>query len=134
VQDFRNLKIWQKSHELTRAVCQASRGFPSAEAYGLTSQIRRAATSISANIAKGCGRGSDADFGRFVQMAMGSASEVQYLLLLARDLSYLGNGNYSTIEAMTVEVKKMLAAFLKRIDSDRKAAARRTGTKRLADS
>lgn len=75
MQDFRNLEVWRLSHQLTLEVYRVTRSLPSDERFGLTSQLRRAAVSIEANLAEGCGRGSDADFGRFVQTAMGSASE-----------------------------------------------------------
>ena len=87
MKDFRDLKAWERAHPLTLAIYRATRAFPREELYGLTSQLRRGATSVSSNIAEGCGRGSDADFARCLQIAMGSASEVEYQLLLARDLA-----------------------------------------------
>jgi len=125
VQDFRQLKIWRKSHELTLAVYRATQGFPVAETYGLTSQIRRAAAAIPTNIAEGTGRGSDPDFARFLYIAMGSASEVQYLLLLARDLSYVGDDVHASLGDMTVEVKRMLASLLRTVKSRAIAGADR---------
>jgi four helix bundle protein len=89
VQDYRHLKVWEKAHQLTLAVYKATVPFPKDELYGLTSQIRRACTSIPANIAEGCGRDGDAEFARFLRIAMGSASELDYHLLLARDLGFL---------------------------------------------
>ncbi len=77
MKDFRKLSLWQKARELTLMVYQATRSFPREELYGLTSQQRRGATSIPSNIAEGCGRGSDAGFGRFLQRALGSASEME---------------------------------------------------------
>lgn len=85
MQDFKQLKVWEKSHLLALAIYQATHTFPSSEQYGLTNQLRRATVSIPSNLAEGSGRGSDADFGRFVQIAIGSASEVEYQLLLAHD-------------------------------------------------
>ena len=117
MQDFRQLKIWRKSHDLTLVVYQATRGFPTAETYCLTSQMRRAAAAIPANIAEGVGRGSDADFGRFLHIAMGSASELQYHPLLARDLSYVSGDLHASLEDMAVEVKRMLAALLRTLKS-----------------
>jgi len=102
------LKVWVKAHRLALAVYKATVSFPDQERYGLISQTRRATVSIAANIAEGCGRGGDADFGRFLQMAMGSASEVEYLLLLARDLGYLAAGSHGELEDQTTEVKRML--------------------------
>ena len=84
MQDFKKLQVWAKSHDLTLRMCELTSQFPREEIYGLTSQIRRACASIPTNIAEGCGRKSSADFARFLQIAMGSASETEYLILLAR--------------------------------------------------
>ena len=83
MKDYRSLQVWQKSHELTLSVYEVTQSFPNDEKYGLTSQLRRSASSIPSNIAEGCGRGSDADFARCCQIAMGSACEVNYQLLLS---------------------------------------------------
>jgi four helix bundle protein len=85
MRDFRELKVWHKAHQLTLAVYSATKTFPRDELYGLTSQIRRAAVSIGANIAEGAGKNSPAEFGRFLQIALGSASELEYHLLLSGD-------------------------------------------------
>ncbi len=119
MQDFRNLNVWQKSHELTLAVYRATVAFPKSELYGLTSQLRRASSSIAANIAEGCGRGGDADFARFVQVAMGSASEVEYHLLLARDLGLLPDDAYQNLDGQVTEVKRMLATLIKTLKTRR---------------
>lgn len=87
MQNYKNLRVWEDAHALVLEIYNATRSFPNDERYGLTSQIRRAAVSIPSNIAEGTGRGSDADFARFVQFAVGSISEVDYQLLLARDLN-----------------------------------------------
>ena len=114
MQDFRELKVWQKAHELALGVYRATVEFPREEIYGLTSQVRRASVSIACNIAEGRGRSTDSDFARFVGMAMGSANEVDYQLLLARDLGYLAPKKHETLNANLVEVKKMLnTLFLK---------------------
>ena len=85
MQDFRKLNVWEKAHEFVLDVYKASDLFPPQEKFGVTSQLRRSAASIPTNIAEGCGRGSNADLARFLQISMGSASEVEYLLILARD-------------------------------------------------
>lgn len=113
MQDFRNLDVWKRSHELTLAVYRATKPFPDDERFGLTSQLRRATASIPANLAEGCGRGSDPDFGRFVQNAMGSASEVEYEFLLARDLQYLNPNSYDEFNAEITGIKRMLASLLR---------------------
>jgi four helix bundle protein len=94
MKNFRELKVWQKAHELTLAVYRSTRDFPREEFYGLTSQIRRATASIGANLAEGCGRNGDAEFARYCSIAMGSASELEYHLLLAQDLKLLKPGEY----------------------------------------
>jgi len=113
MQDFRKLEVWQFSHELTLEVYRITRVFPADERFGLTSQLRRATASIGAIIAEGCGRGSDADFGRFVQIALGSASEVECHLLLARDLGFLEKSEHPTLEETVQRIKRMLASLLK---------------------
>lgn len=112
MQSFRNLKVWQTSHEVTLAGYRITRSFPRDELFGLTSQIRRACASVAANIAEGCGRGSDADMARFLYMAMGSASEAEYHFLLAHDLGFLEEKEYRQINSQIVEVKRMLTGFL----------------------
>jgi four helix bundle protein len=119
VQDFRNLKVWEKSHQLTLSVYRDTQRFPKEELYGLTSQMRRACASIPANIAEGCGRGGDPEFRRFLQIAMGSASELDYQLLLARDLGLLPVANHERLTAGVIEVKRMLASLIHRLDAPR---------------
>jgi four helix bundle protein len=97
------------------AIYREAKGFPSDERYGLTSQIRRAASSIPANIAEGCGRDTEADLARFMQIAMGSASELEYHLLLSKDLALLDDVIYSTLHRDTVEIKRMLAPFINKL-------------------
>jgi four helix bundle protein len=97
MKDFRSLLIWQKSHQLTVEIYKATTTFPKNEMYGLTSQIRHAATSVPANIAEGCGRGSDSDLARFIQIAMGSASELEYHLLLPKDIGYLDDEKFKEL-------------------------------------
>jgi four helix bundle protein len=118
VQDFRNLKVWEKAHALTLDVYRASKSFPREEMYGLTSQIRRASVSIGSNIAEGSCRKGDAEFARFLQMAAGSASEVEYQLLLARDLEFLKPVDYQRVSGEVVEVKRMLAALLQKLRAE----------------
>jgi four helix bundle protein len=117
MEDFKNLKVWVKAHELTLAIYQATRKFPRDEIYGLTSQIRRASASIGANIAEGCGRRSDPEMKRFVQIARGSASELEYHLLLARDLQFLTVDEFKDLEAKVLEIQRMLAALAQRLQA-----------------
>ena len=115
MKDFRRLDVWRKAHELALAVYAATRAFPRAEQYGLTSQVRRSAVSIAANIAEGCGCGSDADFARFLQIAMGSASETEYYFVLAHDMDLLADGDHQRLMSGVVEAKRMLASFIARL-------------------
>lgn len=115
---FRQLKVWEKSHRLVLGIYETSRSFPASEIYGLTSQVRRAAYSIPANIAEGCGRGSDAEFSRFLQIAMGSASELEYFLLLVKDLRIIDLEVHGGLERELIEVKKMLAALLRKLKAE----------------
>ncbi len=117
MRDFKTLKVWEKAHHLTLAVYRATGGFPADERFGLSSQIRRACSSIPANIAEGCGRGADAELARFCQIAMGSASELEYHLLLAHDLSFLADDVYTELEHNLIEVKRMLNAFIQKVKS-----------------
>jgi four helix bundle protein len=118
VQDFRKLKVWEKSHQVTLDVYKVTATFPKEEMYGLTSQIRRACTSIPTNIAEGCVRGSDADFKRFLLISLGSTSETEYHLLLARDLSYLADPEYMQLNQEILEIKQMLLSLIKKLKAN----------------
>ena len=117
MKDFRDLKVWGKAHALALHVYDLTARFPSAERYGLTSQMRRCAMSVPSNIAEGCGRGSDADFARFLHIATGSASELEYQLLFAHDIGLLASADHEKAERDVVEVKRMLSALLKKLKS-----------------
>jgi four helix bundle protein len=119
MKDFRSLKVWERSHALTLMVYKATEGFPRQEIYALTSQIQRAAVSIPANIAEGCGKDSDAELKRYFLIAMGSSSELEYLLLLARDLDYLPTESHQTMTNELVEIRKMLNAFIQKLKASR---------------
>jgi four helix bundle protein len=118
LQSFRNLKVWEKAHTLTLDVYKSSTSFPREEMYGLTSQMRRSSASIGANVAEGSCREGDGDFGRFLQIAMGSASELGYHLLLARDLELLKALDYQRLSAGVTEVKRMLASLIHKLRAD----------------
>jgi len=115
MQSFRNLRVWEKSHALTLDVYRSTGSFPKEEMYGLTRQMRRASASIGANIAEGTCRKGDCEFGRFLQIAMGSASELEYHLLLAHDLEMLKTLDYQRLSGEAVEVKRMLASLLQKL-------------------
>jgi four helix bundle protein len=111
--------VWEKAHHLTLAVYRATTAFPRDEVYGLTSQIRRSCASIPANIAEGCGREGDGELARFLQIAMGSASELEYHLLLARELDFLNSSDYEHLASEVTEVKRMLTSFIQKLKADR---------------
>jgi four helix bundle protein len=111
--DFKKLKVWQKSHQLVQAVYNATSKFPEEERFGLTSQLRRAAASIPANLAEGCGRRTDRELDRYVRISLGSATELEYHLILARDVGCLTATRYEPLAAITAEVQNMLAALRK---------------------
>jgi len=115
---FRNVKVWNKAHGITLALYRATRSFPREELHGVTAQIRRAASSIGANIAEGCGRRTKADFARFLQIALGSASELEYHLVLAADLGLLSRPAHHRFDQGVTEVKRMLVGFIRRLTSD----------------
>jgi four helix bundle protein len=115
MKDFRSLKVWGKAHALTLAIYRSTGQFPRQELYSLTNQVQRAAVSIPANIAEGCGKDSDAELKRYFSIAMGSSSELEYLLLLARDLGYLQAGTYQSMQNDLVEMRKMLNAFIQKL-------------------
>lgn len=118
MKNFRDLLVWKKSHETTLAIYRTTKSFPKEELYALTSQIRRAASSIPANIAEGCGRQGNAEFARFLQIAFGSANELEYHLLLARDLQILDSRQHQELETKVCEVKRMLASLLSKVRSE----------------
>ena len=118
MKNFRNLKVWEKSHGLTLKIYRATANFPKDELYGLTSQIRRASASIPANIAEGCGRQSEAEFARFLYISLGSATELEYHLLLAFDLNFLQKETYVKMEGELVEVKKMLVSLIQKLKAN----------------
>jgi len=117
MQDFRNLVVWQKAHSFTLQVYRVTKRFPDDERFGLTSQLRRAAASIPANMAEACGRRGRREFGRFVQIAMGSATETEYHVLLSKDLGYLAGADSDVVLRAIQEVKRMLASLLKTVRS-----------------
>ena len=112
MQNFRGLKVWEKGHQLTMAIYKTTSKFPKDKLFGLTSQMRRAAASIPANIAEGCGRAGKPELGRFLQISMGSASELEYHLILAHDLGLMNEADHSRLEGMALELKRMISSFI----------------------
>ncbi len=119
MQDYRNLETWQVAHALVMETYRATEGFPRSELYGLTSQIRRAVVSIPANIAEGVGRRTDPSTRHFLEIASGSASELDYLLLLSRELGMLAADRHSRLESSVLSVRRLLNGFIRRLRRDR---------------
>lgn len=120
MRDFHKLKVWEKAHQLTLKIYQSTVDFPKEELYGLTSQMRRAASSIPTNIAEGCGRSSKAEITQFFNVANGSAFELEYHLILAHDLKYISDAMFVELTSNLVEVRQMLYAFTQRLKEDMK--------------
>ena len=118
MKDFRKLSVWEKSHSLAVEIYQISSNFPQNEIYGITSQIRRACVSIPANIAEGCGRDGEAEFRRFLHIALGSASELEYHLLLTRDLKMLNEEKHKQLDDRVTEIKRMLTSLVQKLKAD----------------
>jgi four helix bundle protein len=119
VKDFRELKVWEKGHQLTLTAYKITTGFPKHELFGLASQIRRCSSSIPANIAEGCGRMGNAELHRFLQIACGSANELEYHFLLARDLGYLSAPDYNSFRKELLDLKRMLVSLTRKVGSER---------------
>lgn len=118
MRDFRKLRVWGRAHQLTLALYRATKEFPRDELYGLRAQIRRAAASVGANLAEGCGRKGDREFARFLYFALGSASELEYHLILALDLGYLEVTTGRRIGGEVVEVKRMISGLITKLKAD----------------
>ena len=129
MQDFKELRVWQKSHELTLGVYRVTQRMPKREYPGLVPQLRRAAASIPANIAEGCGHEGPRELARFLQMAMASASELEYHLILAADLGVLQRSTFEDLVTRTKEVKRMLTSLIQRV-REKGDAERRTRRQR----
>ncbi len=112
MQDYRKLKVWEKAHAFTLAVYKVSCAFPREEMCGLTSQLRRCAASVPSNIVESCGRGSNPELVKFLHYSLGSANELEYQLLLARDLDYVSTEAHVPLAAGALEIKRMLAALI----------------------
>jgi len=108
MRDFKKYDIWKLSHLFALEVYSITKEFPKEEIYGVTSQIRRASISIPTNISEGCGRDSDAEFNRFLAIALGSATEVEYLLLLSKDLNYISGSKFIQFNGEINTIKKKI--------------------------
>lgn len=118
MRNFRNLSVWSKGHFLTLKIYYLTKSFPKDEIFGLVSQMRRCAYSVPSNIAEGCGRNSTPDFKRFLVIAAGSSSELEYQLFLSKDLGYISEVVFKELESETIEIKKMIYSLIKKLDAD----------------
>jgi four helix bundle protein len=125
VGNFKKLEVWRVAHNIACEVYQATANFPKTEAFGLVAQLRRSAASIPANIAEGCGRGGDVEFSRFVRISLGSATELEYHLLLSRDIGLMTASTHGTLSAQVLRVQGMLAGLNRVLKSPRRASVRR---------
>ncbi|MBF0433601.1 MAG: four helix bundle protein [Fibrobacteria bacterium] len=115
MQDYKDLKVWEKGHALTLKVYSITKMFPKEEMYALSSQMRRSASSIPMNIAEGCGRIGNKEFAHFCDIAIGSSNELEYQLILAKDLKYIGLKRFTDLTELVVEIRKMLFSFVKKL-------------------
>jgi four helix bundle protein len=127
VKDFKDLRVWSKAHAMTIGIYKTTKDFPREELFGITSQMRRAASSIGANIAEGTGRRSDGQLTRYLHIARGSAAELEYHLLLARDLDLLSTVKFDLLNGQVDEVQRMLTSLIQQVQpiERRKSAAAR---------
>jgi four helix bundle protein len=112
MRDFTKLEIWKRSHKLTLKIYKITKTFPKDELFGLTSQMRRSSSSMPTNIAEGCGRNTNPQLNRFLDFAAGSSSELQYQLILSKDLSYISEPEFRELHDEAVEIRKMIYSYM----------------------
>ena len=115
MRDYRKYKVWELGHEVTLEIYKLTRGFPKEEMYGMVSQMRRSSSSVPANIAEGCGRESDAEFKRFLIIAQGSANELEYFTVLAKDLEYIEQTVFITLNDKVDKVRRSLNSLINKL-------------------
>ena len=118
MKNYKDLNVWKKAHAFVLTAYKASKSFPKEEQYNLTSQLRRAATSIPTNLAEGCGKFTERDFARYIQNALGSSMEVEYLSFLSFELGYISIEEFKTLDSQINEVKAMLIGLLLKVRKD----------------
>lgn len=123
MQDFHKLKVWEKAHHLALEVYRVTATFPKGETFGLTSQMRRAAVSVPSNVAEGCGRHGQRELTRFLQVAGGSASELEYQLLLSKELGYISEADHRSLKDQVRQIRRMIAAFTETLRGNGSTAA-----------
>ncbi|RAW01715.1 four helix bundle protein [Pseudochryseolinea flava] len=115
MQDYRKLVVWQKAHKLVLLIYQITRSFPKEERFNLTSQVRRSTTSIPTNIVEGCGKYTQSDFANYLQVALGSTQETEYLCFLSRELEYVDDKKYKIVSQDIGAVKAMLISLIQKL-------------------
>lgn len=115
MQNYKDLKVWEKSHAFTLKIYEITKLFPKEEIYSLTNQVRRSSSSIPANIAEGCGKNSKLEFAHFLNIALGSANESEYFLILSKDLLYLNQENFEKLYLFVNEIKSMLISLIAKV-------------------
>ncbi len=115
MQDYKKLIVWQRAHQNVLDVYRLTVGFPKEEVYGMTNQLRRAIISVANNIVEGTGKYTDKDFANFLQTALGSCQESEYLLMLSYELKFIDKKNYDPIITQVGEVKAMLISLIKKL-------------------
>ena len=119
MQRYRDLEVWKRSHSLVLRLYGLTKAYPDDERFGMTSQLRRAAVSVPANIAEGAKRRTSQDFARFLNIAEGSLSEVDYLLLCSKDLGYISAPTFEPVAREIDEISRMLFALRRRVEAER---------------
>jgi four helix bundle protein len=115
MQNYKDLKVWEKSHLFTLKIYDITKSFPREEIYSLTNQVRRSASSIPANIAEGCGKNTKLELAHFLNISLGSANESEYFLILSRDLGYLNEEQYKILYGLINEIKSMLISLISKV-------------------
>ncbi len=118
MRDFHKIEVWKRSHQLTIAIYKVTEDYPKDEIFGITSQIRRAISSVPTNIAEGCGRNSDAELFNFLNIASGSASEVEYQIILSKELGYLNEPKATELAKEIAEIRKMLGSYMRKLKAN----------------
>ena len=115
MQDFKKLKVWEKSHQLCLSIYKDTRDFPKEELFGIVTQMRRSSSSIPTNIAEGCGRGTQMELNRFIQISLGSLSELEYQIILSKDLGYFDESQVHDYSKNLIEIRKMLFSLKEKV-------------------
>lgn len=115
MQNYKDLQVWKKSHELTLEIYKITKGFPKEKIFGLVSQLRRSGSSIPTNIAEGSGRFTQKDFANFLQISLGSSQETEYLILLSKELNYISEADFIILNKSIGEIKAMLISLIKKV-------------------